>query len=375
MTKAYEKVNYSILLEKLYGVGLRGITHKWFQSYLRNRRQYVEIEHINEESCEISTFRSEVQPVTDSIPQGSVIGCALFIIYINDFPKIFKDPCVMFADDCSLLFSCTNNKILNEKLHDMMRNAILWMNDHNLELNFSKTKIMQFRPCQKLQLDINFSFNNIKIDCVPSFSLLGINIDTNINWKCHIQKIKTKLSQFVYALRELKKSTNTETAMTAYYAFAHAWLSYGVTLWGNSTNVQEIFILQKKCVRIISNIKQTESCKPHFQKLKILTLPCIYLLESCKFVKKQPELYTKLGDGPRRYESRYKNNMIQTSSKLKLHSNGPYSMSIRIYNKLPNYIKDEQNYNKFIKSLKTFLKENSFYSVNEYLNPSSGEKL
>jgi hypothetical protein len=369
MTKAYEKVKYNILLEKLHGVGVRGITHEWFQSYLENRNQYVEIEHVDELSHEIRSIRSECQPVTASIPQGTVIGCALFIIYINDMPKMFKEPCIMFADDCSLLFSCRDNETLQGKLNDSMSKVVSWMNDHNLEINFAKTKVMQFRPRQKCELDLSAcSYNNIKLECVPTFSLLGISIDSNINWKCHVQKVKAKMSQFIYALRELKKSTDIQTAIVAYYAYAHAWLSYGVTLWGNSTNVQELFLLQKKCIRIITHIKQTDSCKTHFQNLQILTLPSMYVFESCKFVRNHPKLYSTVGDEPRRYESRFKNNLVQTTSKLKLHSNGPYAMSIRIYNKLPPQIKNEHNIKVFTRTLKKYLIEKAYYSVRDYIN-------
>lgn len=219
-----------------------------------------------------------------------------------------------------------------------------------------------------------FTFDRYKLECVPSFPLLGITIDSHINWKDHISKIKTKLSQFIYALRQLKKTTNLQTALTAYYAFAHAWLSYGVILWGNSTSVQDLLILQKKCIRIITNIKQTDSCKPYFRDLKILTLPGIYILESCKFVKAHPDFYSKIGDVPCRYESRSKNNLLlQTTSKLALHQKGPYPMLIKIYNKLPDHMKNEPNNNKFINTLKKYLVANAYYTVNEYLNRNNND--
>lgn len=274
----------------------------------------------------------------------------------------------MFADDFSVLLSCKNSKNLNEKMYQTITTIFNWMKDHSLEINFTKTKIMQFRPFQKTELDINFSFDRNKLECVPSFPLLGITIDSHINWKDHIGNIKTKLSQFIYALRQLKKTTNIQTALTAYYAFAHAWLSYGVILWGNSTLAQDLLILQKKCIRIITNIKQTDSCKPYFRDLKILTLPGMYILESCKFVKAHPEFYSTIGDLPRRYESRSKNNLLQATSNLALHKNGPYSMSIKIYNKLPDHIKNEPNNNKCVNTLKKFLVANAYYTVNEYLN-------
>lgn len=373
MKKAYEKVKFNILLDKLYGIGVRGIAHKWFTSYLHSREQYVEVEYIDETSREIRTVRSEAQLMTDSIPQGSVLGCLLFILYINDLPKTLDESCVMFADDFSLIISCDNDTSnLNIKLDNILDKIDTWMNDHSLEINYLKTKIMQFKPYQKKELIINYSYNNIKIDSVPNFALLGIIIDTNLNWKSHLEKLKSKLSQFTYALRELKKSTDVKTAIVAYYAYAYAWMSYGAIMWGNSSDISDILVLQKKCIRILANIQQTESCKPYFIKFKILTQPCIYILELCKFVRKNPDLYSTLGEMPgRRYTSRYKNNLIQVTSKLKLHSSGPYPMSVEVYNKLPNNIKSENNFTKFAKYLKNFLVTKPYYALSEYLQDKS----
>lgn len=102
---------------------------------------------------------------------------------------------------------------------------------------------MQFRSYKRPPLNLDIAFNNMKIEEVNTFSLLGINIDTHINWKSHIEHIKTKLSKFTYALFQIKQSTDTHTAMAAYYAYAYSWLRYGAMLWGNSVNVQEIFVM------------------------------------------------------------------------------------------------------------------------------------
>lgn len=99
MTKAYDKVQYNILLNKLNGIGIRGITHKWFTSYLQNREQFVEIEYYNNKTNEINNIRSDSKIINASIPQGSILGCFLFLIYINDLPKIIEETCVLFADD------------------------------------------------------------------------------------------------------------------------------------------------------------------------------------------------------------------------------------------------------------------------------------
>lgn len=91
MTKAYDKVQYKILLNKLYGIGIRGTAHDWFTSYLNNRKQFVEIENTDPRTCKISKIRSDIIQTNNSIPQGSVLGCILFLIYINDLPKIISD--------------------------------------------------------------------------------------------------------------------------------------------------------------------------------------------------------------------------------------------------------------------------------------------
>ena len=181
------------------------------------------------------------------------------------------------------------------------------MEDHNLEINFNKTKIVQFRSVQRKPLNIDFSFKNTKLECVDTFKLLGLSIDQHVDWKSHIQKTKTKLSSFVYALKELKKTTDIKTAVNTYYSYAYAWLTYGIVLWGNSTDIHDLFVMQKKCLRIIYHMKGRDSCREVFTEHSFLTITCIYIYEISKFVRKNIHLYVKLGDQDRRFNSRYEN--------------------------------------------------------------------
>jgi hypothetical protein len=368
MSKAYDKVQYDILLKKMYGVGIRGIALEWFKSYLRNREQVVEIKHYNHSVKEINIVRSDRKIINASIPQGSVLGCLLFLIYINDLPKIINEHCVLFADDISILISGINEKNLNDKIKIIMDKTNNWMTDHNLEINFFKTKLMTFQPYQKAPLSINFYYKNNKLDVVDELTLLGIAIDTYINWKPHIQKIKSKFSKFIYAFLEIKKTTNMQTALAMYYAYAYAWLNYGVIMWGNSTDAPSLFILQKKIIRILVNIGSTDSCKPHFIHLQILTLPCIYIYEICKFVRKYSEFFTKRIENNPNYRLRNKNKLIIPTSRIKLHLSSTQAMAVKIYNNLPEQLRNLEKDIEFLNKLKTTLLQKAYYTIEEYLS-------
>lgn len=367
MSKAYDRVQNNILLDKLYDIGIRGPCHNWFKSYLNNRKQIVEIEHFNEKLHKIEKIRSNTITVNASIPQGSVLSCLLFLVYINDFAEALNESCVMFADDISVLIPSQNSINLNEKIKNILEKTTTWLSKHNLQINLSKTKLMTFHPYQKPQLDLNVNNDNITLEIVNEHTLLGLVIDRHVNWKNHIQKLHRKLSSFMYALREIKKTTDVATAITTYYAYAYAWLSYGVILWGGSTEAPGLLTMQKKLIRIIVNIEDTESCKPYFEKYKILTLPSIYILELCKFVRKYPNLYTKRDDHLTKRYLRPRNKLLLPASKMKHHSSSPLAMSTKIFNKLPDSIKNIKNEKHFTKNLKQLLTRKCYYTISEYL--------
>lgn len=376
MSKAYDTVSYNILLSKLYGSGIRGPSYKWFESYLKNRKQIVQIEKFNKETNVIENIKSKEIQLTNSIPQGSVLGCVLFLIYVNDLPKCLdkeNSVSVLFADDLSILVKCNKNENYEKKLQDCFETVENWLQDHNLNINYKKTKIIQFRSYQKPNLDINLQIKNTNIDTTNSFCLLGINIDTHLNWKSHIHKIKSKLSQFIYALYQIERSTDTATALTAYYAYAYSLLRYGVMLWGNSVDADQLFIIQKKIIRIISHIKNTQSCKPYFKKLHILTLPCIYIYDISTFVFKNKEKFQQFRD-THNINTRNKNKLYLPPSRIKMLNESPYYMAIKIYNNLPIEITSETNSSKFHSRLKTFLLDRCFYSIQDYIRYKSSDK-
>lgn len=362
MTKAYDKVLHSILFSKLYGIGIRDKPFRWLQSYLGNRKQYVEINSHNNSNGGFESVCSTTRCINSSIPQGSVLGSILFLIYVNDLPDMLESLCVMFADDISLLFKCQNN---SQSLNHVINNfdaVKSWLTDHNLEVNLKKTRIMQFRPYQREELDIKLITSYIKAEQVNKFDLLGLTIDSHFDWKNHIENLKKKLAQFTYALAVLKTNSDFNTALTTYYAYAHAWLQYGIMLWGHSTVANDVFILQKKCLRILSNIDFRTSCRPFFQKNRMLTVPCIYILDVVKFVRNNIAEFKFVSS------SRRNNQLVLPTPRLELFRNSPYYRAISIYNKIPLNIKNEINNKTLSVKLKKYLIEKCYYSMHEFFN-------
>lgn len=310
--------------------------------------------------------RSDTVEVRGSIPQGSVLGCLLFLVYINDLPKEINEKCTLFADDVSVLFEFSKNEYFNTNLAQTLDQINSWMSDHNLLINTDKTKLIQFYPYQKPSLQLELTINDKKIEEVGYFTLLGITLDTHMNWKNHISNIKTKISKFQYALFTLRKNTNFSTALSAYYAYAHSWLRYGIAMWGNSTNVHELFVMQKKCMRILVGVPNRESCKPHFVKHGILTLPCLYIYELCMYVRKNIHLFKKQQN--RRLQYTYK--LTLPESTIKAFQNSPHYAAVKYYNEIPDHIKKEESDKAYGKKLKSFLAQKCFYTAQELFEVS-----
>ena len=206
MAQAFDYVDHEILLEKLNTYGVRGNVLKLISSYLHNRQQYVEIKTINTSRLEES-FKSEIRVVKYGVPQGSVLGPLLFIIYINDLPKVTNKPMSLFADDSAIIIENTNKININNYETDIntsLANIIEWMTNNNLKINISKTKLIHFRQRVISQRNMNINYQNNQIDEVEATKFLGLTIDRQMNWKAHTDNLCKKISKSAYALHRLR---------------------------------------------------------------------------------------------------------------------------------------------------------------------------
>ena len=168
----------------------------------------------------------------------------------------------------------------------------------------------------------------------------------------------------MYLLRRLAIVANRKTTITAYYSLIYSNLKYGIIFWGSAANFIELFRFQKKCIRIIMNAKPRESCRQFFINLKLLTLPSLYIYETCCLVKSnwsffQNHLTTH------NYNTRNKNDLYVPFEQTSIAFKGTVNQAIKLYNSLPSNLKSlSHNFNT---NLKTYLLEKCYYSVSDFI--------
>lgn len=150
--------------------------------------------------------------------------------------------------------------------------------------------------------------------------------------------------------------------------YVESVLRYGLLIWGNGNDIDKVFVAQKRCIRSICDIAPDVSCRPYFKVLKILPLPCLYILELCKFVKQHPNIFKKASDitqrGISRNPDRLVVDMVPKTSRIQKNC---YVMCVTVFNKIPNEIKQLPR-NRFITALNIWLLNCTFYSVKEFLD-------
>lgn len=369
MTKAFDYVNHETLLIKLHAYGIRGNALRLIKSYLSGRFQHTEISKICVKSKREVKYLSGPREIKYGVPQGSVLGPLLFLLYINDLPRHIPYPCVLFADDSTILIDCLNKELYEDEINNSLKLIINWLNNNNLIINLNKTNIMHFYQ-KILPINLKINYKGQTIDSVNVAKFLGILIDSQLTWKPQAEEVCKRLSTSAYALYNLSKKVNIDTLMVAYHGLVVSVLRFGVVFWGNCSERESIFKAQKRCIRSIFNLKVTDSCIPFFKKHKILTFPSIYILEVAIFVKTNKHLFPALNDTRMRttaMRSKYQSLLCTGRYNTALLKKNIVGMAPIIFNKLPNCIKDKPLI-KFKKLLSSLLTEKCYYSVSDFIN-------
>ena len=344
--KAFDTINHKILLDKLFHYGIRGIPLAWFQDYLTNRTQQTKIGKIS----------STKRPLNIGVPQGSVLGPILFILYINDLPKLSNNLHVtLFADDTTISLSDLNYSDLMRRMNLELRKLKDWTISNRLSLNVKKTSAM-IVTCRKIP-DINddLHIGDERVQFCKSTKFLGLTIDNKLNFRDHIDQTCSKISRSIGIIHRLSSLAPPSALRMLYFTLVYPYLIYANVAWGGTftTNLTPLVTLNKKVVRILCGESHRSHTNPLFKKTNILKIQCLHKFLLAQYIYKHPHIVSLASHS---HNTRQRLFAVPVSShRLDITRRSPHFNGLMLWNSLPQLVRSSPSLSIFKSRLKSHL--------------------
>ena len=273
LQKAFDTLDHSILLKKLNFLGFRGPVNDLLKSYLENRTQYV----YHDEKV------TKMQTLLTGVPQGSVLGPLLFLIYINDLSEgIHSSKLALFADDTSVIKAGNRNDISIEEDINSLTN---WFTKNKLSVNLDKCEVVPFGSGKPLEI----TMMSKKIPFNKSCRYLGVHIDSRLRFHEHINRVVKKLNKFCGLIYRIRHYYNKKCLLMFYNSFAKSVICYGLLIYGTSakSNLRKIEMAQRRILRGIFFKKKYDSISNILRRNGVLTVFELYIVEVMKELFRQ----------------------------------------------------------------------------------------
>jgi hypothetical protein len=351
---AFDTVDHEILLHKLHNLGFRGPFNKWLRSYLSDRPI----------STSVRGHISDSVNINIGVPQGSILGPILFLIFINDLLCNLSEiaETVSYADDTTVVVKAKTARDVEAKANLVLNFISDWFAQNQLVLNASKTNYISF-SAKKSNDAFDITLNNEPVTRVFTAKTLGVVIHEHLKWEAHVDILCKKLSRAVGILYKLTRCIPSICLKNVYSSLFNSHLTYGISVWGNCSkkSLQRLLVLQKRALRIICRQPPLSHVTARFKQLGLLEVHRLYIEAICRLVYKfqcglLPEnifVFTR-NSSIHSYNTRIKENLHQqrtsTTCRAKLFVNA----STKAWNSLPRDLREKHQHS-FRRHLSMFL--------------------
>ncbi|KAK9879321.1 hypothetical protein WA026_004174 [Henosepilachna vigintioctopunctata] len=363
LSRAFDSLNHGYIFKKMEQYGIRGTSLEWFKSYLHFRTQTVSI------NTDTSEVNSETLPIEFGVPQGSILGPIIFIIFINDLSDKLTNnhvSVINYADDTNILLRSTNCFEATQLTMNTLSQANEWFINNQLCMNKQKTQATLFKTSHASFVTPKLiSVQGEKLNLDKTIKLLGVWMDESLKWNKHIEELSKRLSSNCYSLGVLNKYLDKESLKIVYQASFESRIRYGCMFYGNASNIDNVARLQKRALRYILKMKSADSCRGKFCENGLLTIAAIHIQECLLFLFKNKHRFEQ------KTSTEYNTRTTQLkypAHKLAFTERCPEYMCTRYFNKIRPTMRAEKNIKKFKSLVYEMLLKMEPYSVKEFLD-------